>query len=115
MDKIIIKDLEVQTRIGVTEAERARPQRLLISIELERDLGAAGRSDAESATTPYDVVAAMVRQVVTDRPRKLIEAVASEIADVLLAHRLALSVTIEVKKFSIPDTRYVAVQITRSQ
>ncbi len=115
MDKIIIKDLAIDTYIGVTEAEQARPQRLLISVELERDLSAAGRADSEAATTPYDVVADMVRQVVTQRPRKLIEAVADEVAQVLLAHRLALNVTIEVKKFSVPGTQYVAVQITRGQ
>jgi FolB domain-containing protein len=115
MDKIIIKDLEIQTHIGVTEAERAQPQRLLLTVELERDLAAAGRSDAEAATTPYDVVVDMVRQVVAGRPRKLIEAVADEVADVLLAHKMALSVTVEVKKFSIPGSQYVAVQITRSQ
>jgi len=115
MDKIIIKDLEVQTHIGVTEAERARPQRLLLTVELERDLAAAGRADSEAATTPYDVVADMVRQVVTERPRKLIEAVADEVAQVLLAHRLALSVTITVKKFSVPGTAHVAVEITRTQ
>lgn len=115
MDKIVIKDLEVQARIGVTEAERAQPQRLLITVELERDLAAAGRSDAVAATMPYDVVADMVKKVVTGRPRKLIEAVAEEVAHALLAHKMALSITVAVKKFSISDTRYVAVEITRSQ
>jgi len=38
VDKIVVKDLEVDTRIGVTEAERARPQRLLITVELECNL-----------------------------------------------------------------------------
>ena len=46
MDKIIIKDLEVNALIGVTESERAQPQRLLITVEMERDLTEAGRRDA---------------------------------------------------------------------
>ena len=36
-DKIVIKELEVETQIGVTAEERAGTQRLLISVELERD------------------------------------------------------------------------------
>lgn len=115
MDKIVIKDLEVDTQIGVTEEERSRTQRLLVTVELERDLAEAGRTDTESATTPYDVVADLIRKVVTERPRKLIEAVADEIAEAILSKRLAAQITVEVKKFSVPKSQYVAVQITRSQ
>lgn len=115
MDRIVIKDLELDTQIGVTAAERARTQRLLITVELERDLSEAGRTDAVSATTPYDVVAELIRKVVTERPRKLIEAVADEIAEAILSRRMAARVTVEVKKFSVPNTQYVSVQISRAQ
>lgn len=115
MDKIIIKDLEVETRIGVTTAEQAQPQKLLVTVDMELDLSTAGRTDSQSTTTPYDHVAEMIRKVVVARPRKLLEAVADEIADAILSHRLALTVTVEVKKFSIPGSQYVSVVITRSQ
>ena len=115
MDKIVIKDLEVDAHIGVSETERAQPQRLLITVELERDLAEAGRTDAEAATTRYDVVADMIRKIVTDRPHKLVEAIAEEIAGAVLAHKLAIAVTVEVKKFSIPRSRYVSVQIHRTR
>jgi dihydroneopterin aldolase len=115
MDKITIKDLEVQTHIGVTPAERAHTQRLLITVVLERDLAEAGRTDMESSTTGYDVVADMIRQVVTQRPRKLIEAVADEIAEAILQRRLAVAVTVAVKKFSIPGSQYVSIEIHRTQ
>jgi dihydroneopterin aldolase len=115
MDKITIKDLEVNAQIGVTKDERSKSQRLLITVEMERDLAAAGRTDMESSTTPYDVVANLVRQVVAERPRKLVETVAGEIAEAILLHRLAEAVTIEVKKFSVPNSQYVSVQIRRTQ
>ena len=73
MDKIVIKDLEVDAHIGVTETERAQPQRLLITVEMERDLTEAGRRDAEASTTRYDIVVDMIRKMVTERPRKLVE------------------------------------------
>ena len=115
MDKIIISDLEVQTHIGTTAAERDRPQRLLITLILERDLSEAGRTDMESATTGYDAVIALVKQLLAQRPRKLIEAVANEIAGLILSRRMATAVTVEIKKFSMPGTRFVAVEMRRTQ
>ena len=115
MDKIVIQDLEVDAHIGVTEAERALPQHLLVTVELERDLAEAGRTDSEAATTRYDLVADTIRETVSQQPRKLIETVATEIADAILDRQFALAVTVEVKKFSIPRSRYVADQIHRAR
>ena len=115
MDKIVIKDLEVDAHIGVTESERAQAQRLLITVEMERDLTEAGRTDAETSTTRYDIVADMIRKLVTERPRKLVEAVAHEIAETILARQMAQAVTVEVKKFSIPRSQYVSIQIHRTR
>jgi dihydroneopterin aldolase len=115
MDKIVIKDLEVDAHVGVTEAERAQPQHLLVTVELERDLAEAGRTDSEAATTRYDLVVNIIRDVVSGQPRRLVETVATEIADTILDHKFASAVTVEVKKFSIPRSRYVSVQIHRVQ
>jgi len=115
VDKIVIKDLEVEAHIGVSEAERARSQPLLVTVELERDLIEAGRSDTEAATTRYDLVADMIRELTSRKPRKLIETVAAEIADSILQLKYASAVSVEVKKFSIPRSRYVSVRIHRAQ
>jgi dihydroneopterin aldolase len=114
VDKIIIKDLEVDAHIGVSDAERAQPQRLLVTLELERDLVEAGSADSEAATTRYDLVANMIRDVVGRQPRKLVETVAAEIAEAILHHKFAAAVGVEVKKFSVPRSRYVSVQIRRA-
>lgn len=115
MDKIVIKDLEVDAHVGVTAVERTQPQRLLITVELERDLAEAGRSDSEATTTRYDVVADMIHKIVHDRPYKLIEALVAEIAETILTRKLAVAVMVEAKKFSIPRSQYVSVQIHRTQ
>ena len=115
MDSIIIKDLEVDAHIGVTESERKQAQRLLITVEMERDLIEAGRRDAEASTTRYDVVADTIRKLVAERPRKLVEAVAHEIAEMILTRQMAHAVTVEVKKFSIPRSQYVSIRIHRTQ
>ena len=115
MDKIVIKDLEVDAHIGVTESERAQAQRLLITVEMERDLIEAGRRDAEASTTRYDIVADLIRKVIAKRPRKLVEAVAHEIAETILTRQMAHVVTVEVKKFSLPRSQYVSIQIRRTR
>ena len=115
MDKIVISDLEVEARVGVTEAERAQPQRLLVTVELERDLRQAGRADDLAATTDYAAVARLVLEIAVAKPRNLLEALAEELTQSILSHKLADTVTVEVKKFSLPQTRFVAVRLTRSQ
>jgi dihydroneopterin aldolase len=115
MDRIIISDLEVEARVGVTEAERAQPQRLLITVELERDLRQAGRTDDLLATADYAAAARLVREIAMAKPRNLLEAFAEELAQAILSRKLANTVTVEVKKFSLPKTRFVAVRLTRSR
>ena len=115
MDKIVVKDLEVEANIGVGESERAVAQRLLVTVELDCNLAEAGRTDREYSTTPYDVVAEMIRKTAAERPRKLVEALAADIAKIILYRKLAQAVTVEVKKFSVPRSKYVSVQIHRSQ
>jgi len=115
VDKITVKDLEVDAHIGVTDSERAGLQRLLVSVELECNLAEAGRTDHEYSTTPYDVVADMIRKTAAERPRKLAETLAADIAKIILHRKMAEAVTVEVKKFSVPRSKYVSVQIHRSQ
>jgi dihydroneopterin aldolase len=115
MDKLVIKDLEVEAHIGVTEEERANRQKLLVTAVLELDLAEAARTDEEAVTVDYVTTAGLIRQVLADRPRKLIEAAAGDIAKTILTRQLAQAVTVEVKKFSVPGSQHVSVQIRRAQ
>ena len=47
------------------------------------------------------------------REWKLIETLASDIANLVLREFAVESVTVEVQKFVLPETRYVAVRIER--
>jgi dihydroneopterin aldolase len=114
-DKIIIRDLDVKMAIGVTPEEQAQPQRLLISVELERDLEPAGRTDSVGETTDYAAVVAMICELAGERPRYLVEAVAHELAERILGMRYARAVTVEVKKFSIPEAAYISILIRRQR
>ncbi len=114
MDKIIISDLAVFCRVGVPDEERARPQRLLISLEMLRDLSSAAASDDLTKTIDYDAVSRRLLGFSEGRSWKLIETLAADIADMVLNEFAADIVSVEVKKFIIPEARHVAVHLTRA-
>jgi dihydroneopterin aldolase len=113
MDKIIINDLEVFYLIGVTEEERAAPQRLLISVEMTRDTSAAAAADDLTKTIDYYAVTRRLLGFGEGRSWKLLEKLAAEIASLILAEFAPDIVSVEVKKFIISEARHVAVHLTR--
>jgi len=112
----LIPDVPVDCRIGVGEEERSTAQRLTISLELETDLSAAGRSDDLQATVDYVSVAETITHTALARPRRLIEALAEDIAmEVLAAHGID-GVTVRVDKPSALEAQgapYAAIEIKR--
>ncbi len=115
MGKITIFDLEVFYTIGVTEEERAKPQRLLISVEMDFDFSAAASSDRLEKTIDYFEVSKRLLGYGEGRSWKLIEKLVNDIADLVLNHFRPQQVTVEVKKFSIPQARYVCANITKAR
>jgi dihydroneopterin aldolase len=111
--KITITDLEVSFCVGVPEAERAQPQRLLLTVELDYDFSSAAASDDIAATIDYFAVAQTIRAFGIGRQWKLIEKLASDVAGLVLANYPATAVSITVKKFPIPNTAHVAVSLTK--
>ena len=96
-------------RVGVSDAERAQPQRLLLTVEMESDFSAAAKSDSIADTIDYYAVTQRLLKFGESREWKLIEKLAADIADTVLAEFKPLSVSVVVKKFIIPEARYVSV------
>jgi len=114
MSRISIVDLEVFYRVGVPDAERAQPQRLLLTVEIESDFSAAAKSDSIADTIDYYAVTQRLLKFGAGREWKLIEKLASDIADTILSEFKPLSISVVVKKFIIPEARYVSVSFARS-
>lgn len=115
MAKISIVDLEVFYRVGVPDAERAQPQRLLLTVEMETDFTTAAKSDSIADTIDYFAVTQRLLRFGEHREWKLIEKVAADIADAILSEFKPQGVIVEVKKFILPQARYVSVQITKNR
>jgi len=114
MSKISIVDLEVFYHVGVPDTERAQPQRLLLTVEMESDFTTAAKSDSIADTINYFAVTQRLLKFGAGREWKLIEKLAADIADTVLAEFKPLSVSVVVKKFIIPEARHVSVTFARS-
>ena len=110
--KISIVDLEVFYRVGVPDEERAKPQRLLLTIEMESDFSAAARTDSIADTIDYFAVSQRLLKFGEGKSWKLIEKLAVDIHEMVLSEFKPNSVSVEVKKFVIPQARYVSVTKT---
>jgi dihydroneopterin aldolase len=115
MSKMSIVDLEVAYSVGVTDEERAKPQRLLITVEMGADFTSAVVSDRIEKTINYYDVAQDVLKYGDGRSWKLIEKLAGNLADFIFAKYKPQAVTVEVKKFVIPQARHVSVTMMRSR
>jgi dihydroneopterin aldolase len=114
-DLIRVVDLEVYSLIGVPDTERRAPQRLLISLEISIDsFSHAAGTDHLAWTINYVDVVEHVKHVTAKRTRKLLETLAEELAVNLLKAFPIKKITLEIKKFVLPDAQYVSVKIERS-
>jgi dihydroneopterin aldolase len=113
MDQIIINELAVLVHVGVPEAERTTPQRLLVTVELDHEFTAAASHDSLQETIDYHAVAKRLASFGRRRSWKLIETLAVDMAEMILREFKPKRVTLEIKKFILPETRHVAVRVSR--
>jgi dihydroneopterin aldolase len=113
VDTIFIRELAVQFRVGVTDEERAKPQRLLLNIEISHDCTAAAARDELLRTIDYHAVCQRVLRFGEGRNWKLIESVAADVCTLIRSDFQAAGVAVEVQKFVIPEARYVSVRLRR--
>jgi dihydroneopterin aldolase len=113
-DEIRIEELELMARVGVPDLERAEAQRLTVSITLQPRCAFGALGDDLARTVDYAAVCEDLRNFVATRTDKLIETLAHQIAQHLLRRFGLARVELELRKFVLPETKYVAVKVARS-
>ena len=114
MSEIKIVDLEVFYCVGVGDEERAKPQRLLLTVEMMLDFSYAAATDDLTRTIDYHAVSQKLLRFGENRSWKLVEKLAVDIAEMILSEFKPRSVSVDVKKFIIAETRYIKVSLVRS-
>ena len=112
---IEIVDLEVKSKIGVPEKERESFQKLFVCILFQIDGGFRELDDQLDKTIDYGAVAAEVVRIAEDNRAQLLETLVSEIADTLMARFRMRHLEVELKKFILPNARYVSVKSIRTR
>src|ERR1051326_1382697 len=115
MSRISIVDLEVFYHIGITDEERAKPQRLLITIEMDFDFSTASLTDRVEKTINYFDVAQELLKYGEGRSWKTLEKLVANIADFIMTKFKPEAVMVEIKKFPIPQARHVSVALARTR
>jgi 7,8-dihydroneopterin aldolase/epimerase/oxygenase len=112
-DTIEIRRLRVSTHIGVPDEERAQPQILWVTLIMTSLQGFEDLADDISRTINYYAVSLEIEALAAARPRRLIETLALEIANHLLAQHALAKVAVSIEKHILPNTECVAVHLER--
>ncbi|MEO6871327.1 MAG: dihydroneopterin aldolase [Chthoniobacterales bacterium] len=112
-DVIEIRDLEISARVGVPDEERAAAQRLTVSVTLQPRGSFSDLGDDLAQTIDYAAVCDALQQLAISREVRLIETLAHAMAAQLLAQFPIVRVELELRKFILSQTKYVAVRVVR--
>ncbi len=116
MDKIFIRELALRCIIGIYPEERSEKQDIVINLEMQCDLRKAGRSDDLHDTIDYKSIKKSILVLVETSRYFLIEALAENIADIVLKNKKVQQVTVMIDKpGALRFAKSSAVEITRIQ
>ena len=79
--RFLLEGLDVMVRIGIYDAERLAPQRVIIDVELVLDTDTAPQSDDVSETLNYDLIRNTVMDIVGRQHFDLQETLARALFD----------------------------------
>lgn len=114
-DAIHIEQLEVFAHIGVPDDERSQLQRLTISVTFWPTKHGPELSDDIGRAVNYAEVCTATTKFVQARSDRLIETLADALASHLLGIFEIRKLTVELRKFILPDTQFVSVTVTRER
>ena len=118
MDKIILSGVPLKCRIGVPDAERSRPQEIFVDLEIDVDTRPAAATDDIDDTINYAKVLDSLEDLVNASEFRLIETLASRIAECVLLFQSANGVLLRLRKPGALASRgvaYAAVEIFRKK
>jgi 7,8-dihydroneopterin aldolase/epimerase/oxygenase len=114
-DHIHIRRLEVFAHIGVPDEERSSAQRLGFNLTLWPLRPMGDVQDDIARAVNYAAVCSEVKKFVEARRDKLIETLANALAAHLLERFEIRRITVELRKYILPQVEFVSVTLTRER
>jgi dihydroneopterin aldolase len=114
-DAVHIEGLEVFAQVGVPDEERSAAQRLSFHLTFWPQRPFSELNDEIGKAVDYANVCAEVKRFVESRRDKLIETLANALAFHLLEAFQIRRITVELRKYILPEVEFVSVTVTRER
>ena len=116
MDIIFLRDLKIETIVGIYDWERKIKQTVILDLEMATDVKKAASSDKIEDAIDYKAVAKRLIRFVGDSEFELVETLAERIAEIVLMEFGVRWVRLSLNKIgAIRGARDVGVVIERSK
>jgi dihydroneopterin aldolase len=113
---VIVRGLVLICSIGIRRAERERPQRVRVSVELTATAEASFPGEDRRRVINYEKVVAAIRQIAQSGHIDLCEGLAARICDACLADPRVGHIRVEVEKLDIfGDAEAVGAVLERTR
>lgn len=83
MDRIFIKDLSVETIIGIYDWERTTRQRVILDLEMSADIAKAALAEDVGSTLNYKTLSETLTNFIENSEFQLIETMAERVTDII--------------------------------
>ncbi|MGI9309797.1 MAG: dihydroneopterin aldolase [Gammaproteobacteria bacterium] len=114
MDRIFLKDLRVETVVGVWDWEKQMPQTVSIDLEMAADIKLAAKTDKLDDALNYKAVSNSVRAFVKESRFELIETMIEGIANLIMTEFNVPWVKVVLHKpYAIKGSKDVGIIIER--
>lgn len=116
MDIVFIKDLRVETVIGVYDWERKIKQRLRIDLEIACDTSRAAKTDSIDDTLDYKAISDCLKKLAAENEVQLVETLAERMASAVMRDFKVPWVKLRLDKAgAVPGAAGVGVLIERGK
>ena len=113
---VFVKDLEIDALLGIYPEEKARPQRIIVNIDLSVKEGNDPTSDDIKNVVSYEIVVKKVERIVAQGHVNLVETLAELIALACLKDARVMAARVRIEKPDvIKNARSVGVEIERAR
>ena len=114
--KVLIKDLILNLRLGYYDFEKAKPQKVKFSLEVDyRDKKPTNDKDLKSIVN-YDKLVKLIKKLVKNKHYNFLETLAEDVFDELFKDIRIDKITLQIEKLEIiKDCSSVGIQISKKR
>ena len=114
--KVLIKELNLNLRLGYYDFEKAKPQKVKFSLEVDyRDKKPTNDKDLKSIVN-YDKLVKLIKKLVKNKHYNFLETLAEDVFDELFKDIRIDKITLQIEKLEIiKDCSSVGIQISKKR